>query len=65
MTFDQLSNHYGGGTYRELAAKIGCAHTRLHYWKKHGIPIARQLAEEKKSGGKLKADLAQTKAKAS
>lgn len=59
MTFEELTNHFEGLSYREIAKRIGVAHSQLSYYKDNGIPKGRQAIIELKTNGKLKANLGQ------
>lgn len=56
MKLTDVIAHFGG-SYRDVAEKIGVGHTVLTNWKKNGIPLSRQAMIEIQTNGALKADM--------
>lgn len=54
MTFDELKAHFDGQSYRKIAKSLGVSPSQLTYYKKHGIPLGRQVMISQKTDGALK-----------
>lgn len=54
MTFDDVRTHFGNAPYREIAKKLNISPSQLTYYRKHGIPLGRQVLISEQTNGKLK-----------
>ncbi len=59
MTFEELRTHFHGKNYRDIAKAIDVSPSQLTYYKKHGIPLGRQVLISEKTDGILKVDKTQ------
>jgi hypothetical protein len=58
MTLDQVSKHFGGDYQAAIQLKV--SYQTIRNWRNVGIPQHRQESIELRTGGKLKADEAQS-----
>lgn len=54
MTFEDLKAHFGNASYRKIAKTLGISPSQLTYYRKHGIPLGRQVLISEQTNGKLK-----------
>lgn len=57
MTFDDLKQHFGNASYREISKKLNISPSQLTYYRKNGIPLGRQVLISEQTNGKLKVSL--------
>jgi len=56
MTIDQLIRHFGSQSEAARALKV--SRQSVNLWKRHGIPVSRQLQIESITDGAIKASAA-------